>query len=52
MIGFTNVIKYYKNMYNPYFFLWGGLSDERIRRYSSENEIGIIIERFPILLLK
>jgi len=23
MIGFTNVIKYYKNMYNPYFFYEG-----------------------------
>ena len=49
MIGFNNVIKLYKNMYNPY-FLWGGLSEKRIRN-SSKNELGIvIIERFPILL--
>jgi len=27
-------------MYNPY-FLWGGLSEERIRRYSIDNKIGI-----------
>jgi len=49
MIGFNNVIKLYKNMYNPYFFM-RGLSEKRIRN-SNKNELGIvIIERFPILL--
>jgi len=28
-------------MYNPY-FLWGGLSEKRISRNNSKNEIGII----------
>ena len=39
-------------MYYPYYFMKGGLSEKRNSRNSSDNEIGIIIERFSILLLK
>ena len=35
-------------MYDPY-FIWGGLSKKRIRN-SKKNELGIIIERFPIVI--
>jgi len=50
MIGFNNVnnIKYVLSI----LFYEGGLSEKRNSRNTSDNEIGIIIERFPILLLK
>jgi len=38
-------------MYNPY-FLWGGLSEERIRRYSVDNKIGIINRKVSHVVIK